>query len=346
MVGGEVSRKVLLVPALLFGLAASGGDAAAQGVVIKMATLLPQGSVWDTALLEMGDKWQQASRGGVTLRVYPGGVAGDDGDVVRKMRLKTLDAGLLTAAGLGDIDRSIFALELPMGYASYEELDFVLEKMEPTLEKLYADRGFIVLGWADAGWVRFFTKTPVRTPDDLKGLKLFTWAGDDPAVELWKSAGFNPVPLPSTEISTALQTGLVSALPTTPQAALLLQWYNHAKYMSDVRWAVLLGGLVVTKTAWDRVPAEVRPALLEVAQATARKLGSLTRGAEAGDIDAMVKHGLTVVPVDGPALDAWHRAAEAAYPKLRGGFVPPAAFDEALKTREEYRRTQAGKATR
>jgi TRAP-type C4-dicarboxylate transport system substrate-binding protein len=337
-------RRILLVSAL--GLLFSGRHAAAQGVVIKMATLLPQGSVWHTALQEMGNRWQQATAGRVTLRIYPGGVAGDDGDVVRKMRLKTLDAGLLTAAGLGDIDRSIFALELPMGYESYDELDFVLEKMQSTLEKLYADKGFVVLGWADAGWVRFFSKAPVRTPDDLKALKLFTWAGDDPAVELWKSAGFNPVPLPSTEISTALQTGLVSALPTTPQAALLLQWYTSAKYMADVKWAVLLGGLVVTKTAWDRVPADARPALLEAARATGRKLGDLTRTAEAANIEAMAKHGLTVTPVDGAALAAWHRAAEAAYPKLRGGFVPAAAYDEALRIRNEYRTSQGQKATR
>jgi len=262
------------------------------------------------------------------------------------MRLGTLDAGLLSAAGFGDIDRSIFALELPMGYASYEELDFVLQKMEATLEKLYADKGFVVLGWADAGWVRFFCKSPVRTPDDLKGLKLFTWAGDDPAVELWKAAGFHPVPLPSTEISTALQTGLVTALPTTPQAALLLQWYTHAKYMCDVRWAVLLGGIVIAKASWEKIPADARPALAKSAHEAARTLGSLTRAAEAGNIDAMVKHGLTVVPIDAAALDAWHRTAEAVYPKLRGGFVPTAAFDEALKIRDEYRKIQAGKATR
>ncbi len=344
MSGKALFRTVLV--ALIASAAGAAVSGAADGVVIKLATLLPQGSAWHTALLEMGERWQKDSGGRVTLRLYPGGVAGDDGDVVRKMRLKTLDAGLLTAAGLSDIDRSIFALELPMAYASYDELDFVLERMEPTLEKIYADKGFVVLGWADAGWVRFFCKTPARTPDALKGLKLFTWAGDDPAVELWKSAGFNPVPLPSTEISTALQTGLVSALPTTPQAALLLQWYGNAKYMTDVRWAVLLGGLVVTKSAWDKVPAEARPALLAAARETGRKLSSLTRAAEAGNVDAMVKHGLTVVPVDGAALEAWRRAAEAAYPKLRGGFVPAEAFDAALKLREEYRKGQAGKAAR
>ena len=346
MVVGGISRRVLLVLTATASLSFFGGNADAQGVVVKMATLLPQGSAWHTALQEMGSQWRQASGGRVTLRIYPGGVAGDDGDVVRKMRLGTLDAGLLSAAGLGDVDRSIYALELPMGYASYEELDFVLERMEATLEKLYAEKGFVLLGWADGGWVRFFSKSPVRTPDDLKGLKLFTWGGDDPAVELWKAAGFHPVPLPSTEISTALQTGLVSALPTTPQAALLLQWYIHAKYMCDVRWAVLLGGIVITKASWEKVPADVRPALLKSAHEAGRTLGSLTRGAEAGNIDAMVKHGLTVVPVDGPALEAWHRAAEAAYPKLRGGFVPALVFDEAVRIRDEFRKAQAGKAAR
>ncbi len=341
---GKTLLPTVLV-ALAAGAAVASGAAAADGVVIKMATLLPQGSAWHTALQEMGERWRKDSGGRVTLRLYPGGVAGDDGDVVRKMRLKTLDAGLLTAAGLGDIDRSIYALELPMGFASYAELDYVLDKMHPTLEKAFAEKGFVVLGWADGGWVRFFSKTPVRTPDDLKGLKLFTWAGDDPAVELWKSAGFNPIPLPSTEISTALQTGLVSALPTTPQAALLLQWYSNAKYMADVRWAVLLGGLVVSTSAWEKVPADARPALAAAARETGRKLSELTRGAEASNIDAMAKHGLTVVPVDGAALEAWRHAAEAAYPKLRGAFVPAAAFDEALKIRAEYRKAQAGKAT-
>lgn len=132
MVGGGISRRVLFLLAVTAGLLVFSGTAAAQGVVVKMATLLPQGSAWHTALQEMASQWQQASAGRVTVRIYPGGVAGDDGDVVRKMRLGTLDAGLLSAAGFGDIDRSIFALELPMGYASYEELDFVLQKMEAT----------------------------------------------------------------------------------------------------------------------------------------------------------------------------------------------------------------------
>jgi TRAP-type C4-dicarboxylate transport system substrate-binding protein len=344
---GSGRRTVVrvLIASVCFWLGPAGA-AQAQNVVIKMATLVPQGSSWYTILQELGQQWQSASGGRVILRLYPGGVAGDDSDVVRKMRLGTLDAGVLTSAGLADVDRSIFALELPMGYSSYEEIDTVLEKMSPQLEKIYADKGFIILAWADAGWVHFFTKVPVRTPDDLKSLKLFSWAGDDFAVDLWKSSGFRPVPLPATEISTALQTGLVSALPTTAQAAVLLQWYTHAKYMTDVKWALLLGGIVVSKAAWEKVPADLRPALLAAAQEAGAKARSQTRGTAVNDVEAMEKRGLTVVHLDAAAEEAWRRAAEAAYPTLRGKFVPAGVFDEALRLRDEFRKAAAGKVSR
>lgn len=334
---GRCFRLTILVLAL-----ASAGPAAAQNVLVKMATLVPQGSAWHTTLLEMVQAWQTASGGKVTLRLYPGGVAGDDGDVVRKMRLGTLDAGLLTAAGLADMDRSVFALGVPMAYASYEEFDATLEKMTPLLEKAYADKGFIILNWADAGWIHFLSKSPVKTPDDLKALKLFTWSGDNAAVEIWKASGFTPVPLPATEISTALQTGLVSALPTTPQAAVLLQWYTHAPYMIDLKWAVLLGGTVITKAAWERIPADVRPALLEATRAAGRKLREQTRGGAARDVEAMAKRGLTVYHVDAATEALWRKTAEAAYPRVREVFVPAAAFDQALAYRDEYRKGKDG----
>jgi TRAP-type transport system periplasmic protein len=317
--------------------------ATAQNVVIKMATLVPQGSAWYTTVQEMAQEWQKLSGGKVTLRLYPGGVAGDDGDVVRKMRLGTLDAGLITAAGLADIDRAVFALAVPMGYSSYEEFDYVLEKMSPQLEKIYADKGFIVLNWADAGWIHFFTKSPMRTPDELRGMKIFTWSGDTPAVEIWKASGFNPVPLPATEISTALQTGLVNALPTTPQAAVLLQWYNHAKYMNDLPWAVLLGGTVITRSGWEKIPADLRPALIKSAQETARKLRDQTRSGADRDVQAMEKRGLTVVHVDDATEATWRKTAEAAYPRVREVFVPAAAFDAAMAFRDEFRKSKGGR---
>lgn len=319
-------------------LALVSSHAPAQLVVVKMATLAPEGSSYHQILKEMAQNWKTASGGRVELRIYPGGVLGDDADVVRKMRLKTLDAGLLTSAGVANVDRSVFALAVPMLYTSYDEIDYVLEKMGPRLSAALESKGFVVLNWADAGWIRFFTKTPAPTPDELKKLKLFTWTGDDDAVEIWKGAGFNPNPLPSTEISTALQTGLVTALPTTPQAAVLLQWYNHAKYMTDVKWNLLLGATLVTKSTWEKIPADVRPKLLAAAQEAGTKLKNETRAGTDRDIEAMKKRGLTVVPVDAKAEAQWRATAESAYGKIRGRVVPVESFDEARKLLAEYRK--------
>lgn len=330
-----MGRRVAALAALA-GLAFAG-SAAAQKVTIKMATLVPQGSAWHTTLQEMAQKWQAASNGQVTMRLYGGGVAGDDSDVVRKMRLGTLDAGVITTAGLSEIDRAVNALGVPLMFTDYAEYDAIAAQMLPEIEKVYAAKGFVVLAWADAGWVHLFTKNPVRTPSDLKAQKIFAWGNDGETVELWKGAGFNPVPLPATEISTALQTGLVTALPTTPQAAVLLQWYNHAKFMSDLPWAVLAGAIVINRTSWEKIPAEARPALAEAAREAAARLSAATRTGAKEDVAAMSKRGLTVVAVDAAAAAAWRDLAVSLYPKLRGKYAPPEYFDRALKLRDERR---------
>jgi TRAP-type C4-dicarboxylate transport system substrate-binding protein len=318
-------------------------SAPAQAQVIKMATLAPDGSSWHTILKEMGEKWKVASGGRVTLRIYPGGVAGDDADIVRKMRLGTLNAGLLTSVGIAEVDPTVYALQVPLMYRSYEEVEFVLGKMQPRLEASLAAKGFVVLHWADAGWVHFFGRNPMRTPDDLKKEKLFVWQGDSTSSEIWKSAGFNPVPLPSTEISTALQTGLITALPASPQAAVVLQWFNQAKNMTDLRWALLLGATVIKKDVWERIPADVRPALLQAAQEAGTKLRAEVRASGDRDVEAMKKRGLTVVALDDAARKQWQTILEGTYPQIRGKLVPADAFDEARRLRDEYRRAHGGR---
>jgi TRAP-type transport system periplasmic protein len=327
---------------ILILLSAAHTARAADEIVIKMATIAPSGSEWHQVLQEMGAEWQKASRGLVQFRLYPGGVAGDDNDVVRKMRLGTLNASLLSTAGLTDIDRSVHALQIPLAYANYRELDCTIEQLSPQIEKQIAAKGFILLGWSDAGWAHFFTNSPVRTPDDMKKLKMFVWAGDDRYVELWKKAGFNPVPLPSTEISTALQTGLVNAVTSTVQGVVLLQWYRQVTYMSDLKWAVMLGAIIVTRETWEKIPAAVRPAIREAARKACRRLSEFSRQSEARDIAVLQKHGVQVVVVDNAVLDQWRRLIDSVLPQVRGSYLPAEYLDAALRRRDQCRR-QGGK---
>ncbi len=336
-------RLSILLAALaalaVFALGPGAQESAAQApIIVRMATLVPDGSTWHLILKQTADKWRQLSNGRVVVRLYPGGVAGDDPDVVRKMRLGTLNAGVLTSVGLAEIDKSVYALGVPLMYDSYEEVYAVHEKMRPGLEAALLDKGFVVLNWADGGWVHFFTKKPVAVPDDLRALKLFSWAGDAEAVEVWRSVGFNPVPLPATEIATALQTGLVEALGAPPQVTVISQYFTHAPYMTDLRWQLLLGATVITKSTWERIPAELRPALAEAARDAGARLQKEIRDAEGRDIAAMEKRGLHVVPVSAAQRAQWQKLTESLYPQIRGKIVPAEAFDEALRYRDEYRK--------
>ncbi|HEV8581002.1 MAG TPA: TRAP transporter substrate-binding protein DctP [Thermoanaerobaculia bacterium] len=328
-----MKKGVLSLALSLFWSSVAG----AQAVTVKMATLVPQGSSWHRILQEMGEEWKTASGGKVTVRLYPGGVAGDDPDVVRKMRLGTLNAGVLTAVGLAEIDKSVFALGVPLMYDSYDEVYGVLEKLRPSLESKLQSKGFIVLAWADGGWVRYFSQKPVAKPDDLRALKLFSWAGDPQAIELLKAARFNPVPLPSTELATALQTGLVQAFGAPPGVALIAQYYNHAKYMTDLDWQMLLGAVVITKDAWEKIPADAQGKLRAAAEKAGRRLREEIKTGAARDIEAMKKRGLTVVPVDAAARRQWQQLTESLYPKVRGTIVPADAFDAALHARDGWR---------
>jgi TRAP-type C4-dicarboxylate transport system substrate-binding protein len=341
------AASLLLAAAALPALGPKAPPVAAQApIVIRMATLVPDGSSWFQILKETAERWKQASGGRVTVRLFPGGVAGDDPDVVRKMRLGTLNAGVLTSVGVAEVDKSVYAMGIPLMYDSYDEVYWVHEKMRPKLEASLEAKGFVTLNWVDGGWVHFFTKKPVALPDDLRALKLFSWAGDAEAVEVWRSAGFNPVPLPSTEIATALQTGLVEALGSPPQVAVISQFFTHAQNMTALRWQLLQGATLVSKASWEKIPADVRPQLLEIARDAGTRLQKEIRDAEARDVEAMKKRGLHVVAVSAAQRAQWQKLTESLYPRIRGKIVPAEAFDEAMRYRDEYRKGRGAAAGR
>ncbi len=322
------------------GLALAGAapaGSAAPAITVRMATLAPEGSSWDLILKEVADKWNKISKGRVRLIIYPSGTQGDDPDVVRKIRLGALQAGVLTSEGLAEIDRGVFGVGIPLAYSDYDEVYYVLEKLRPRLEAAMEAKGFVVLNWMDGGWLRFFTQKPVVTPEDLKPLRMFSWAGDNWAIETWRSAGFTPVPLASTELPAALQTGLVQAVAVSPQIAVITRYFETARYMTDLGWAMLLGGTVISKDTWERIPADIRPALYQAARDAGERLQAEVRKSGEQDIESMRKRGLHVVTVDAKARESWQRLAESLYGKVRGGLVPPDVFDEAMRYRDEYR---------
>src|SRR5579862_1420336 len=325
-------RKIILMLALAAGL-----SAASLPVTIKMGTLAPEGSPWYDVLMRVRERWRDITGGRVKLVLYPGGALGDEPDLVNKMRINQIQAVALSGAGMQDIDKSVACLQIPMMFDSYQELDYVRDRIAPRLEKIIESRGYLVLNWGDAGWVYFFTKSPAVRPDELRRLKLFTWAGYNDELELWKANGFRPVPLAATDILTGLQTGLIDAVPTTPLYALWNQSFALTRYMSDLKWAPLVGATIVRKATWEQVPPELRDAMLKIAHDTGQALRGGIRQMGDDSIATMQKRRLTVVHADAQVLAEWRKEAEGVYPKLRGKTVPADLFDEVHRLRDEYR---------
>jgi TRAP-type C4-dicarboxylate transport system substrate-binding protein len=221
---------------------------------------------------------------------------------------------------------------------------YVRDKIGPQLEKQISDKGFIILGWFDTGWVHIFSKKPLVHPADLKGEKVFIVPGSPGTMEIARSIGTQPVELEPTDVLVSLQTGLVTIAPAPPIYALAAQFFQPAPNMLDLNWAPLSGGIVMSKATWD----QLTPAQRDVVQSSARKAcASLTERARTEmreSVGAMEKRGLKVQRLKGPLLDEWTKYFEDLHPQIRGKVVPAATFDEIMRLLEEYR-AQKGSGT-
>jgi TRAP-type transport system periplasmic protein len=341
-----LSRRRFVSAALLSSALAAWPTAtfAATGPVkVRLGTLAPKGSSYYKHLQAMGESWRTAP-GGVALTIYPDGTMGGEADMVRRMRLGQLQAGLLTATGLAQIEPAATGLQcLPMMLQTLDEIDYISDHLRPLIEKRLEEKGFVALFWSDTGWVRFFSKVPVVVPADLKKIKMFVWAGNGADLEIYRSVGCTPVSLETADILPNLQTGLINGVPLPPSYALAGQVDKAAPNMLDLAWAPLVGALVITRKTWESIPAEARDSLRKSATQTGTLIKSDGRRESAESVEAMRKRGLTVHTLT-PELQAeWRTEAQKLYPKIRGSMVPADIFDEVVKQLTLYRTAQEEK---
>jgi TRAP-type C4-dicarboxylate transport system substrate-binding protein len=344
----EMARRHRLFACVLFAVITALHQAvwlqAQVPARIRLATLAPKGSSYYQILQGMGEKWRQAPGGGASLTIFADGSMGGEADMVRRMRVGQLQAGMLTAVGLSEIDPSVSALQnMPMMFRSLDEVDYIRQKLAPSIEKKLLDKGFVVLCWGDSGWVRFFSKEPVIYPADLKKMKLFAWAGDTKQLDIMKAGGYQPIPLETNDILPSLQTGLINAVPSTPFYALAGQFYGPASHMLELNWAPLVGGAVVTRKTWDGLSGEARDAMMKAATEAGEQIKAKSRAESDQAVETMRKRGLTVHAGTPEVEAAWRKAAEEVYPKIRGAIVPAEMFDEVIRLLQEFRKNAASK---
>jgi TRAP-type C4-dicarboxylate transport system substrate-binding protein len=312
--------------------------ARAETTVIKIATLAPEGSSWMKVFHEFG---QAVEKRAPTLKVkyYAGGVAGDERDAVRKMRLGQINGAAVTAIGLGLIQPEVRVLELPFIFNSFAELDYVRTTLDGEFRKKFEEKGYVLLAWGDVGPVHLFTNTPVKSRDDLNQLKLWAWT-DDPVVRtLFQQLGLNGVPLGVPDVLPGLQTGLINACYGSPLATLALQWNTKVKYMTSMVIGQSIGAIVLTKAAWSGLAPDAQKVLAEEAKKMQDKLLGIVRTDNGTALKKMLTIGMQEVPTPAPVASEFEKQGRVVAQKLEGQLYSHEFRGRVEKLVAEYRAT-------
>lgn len=285
---------VILGILTLLPLAAFG-----QAKEIKLATLAPAGSSWDKIVSAMNDELKQKTNGQVQLKVYAGGVQGDEKAVVQKMRSGQLNAGGLTGFGLGMIAPAVRVLEVPFLFKNSADIDAKTASVTPKLEEaLNAGNPKVeLLGWAEAGFVYILSNKPIVKLADMKGIKMWMWEGDPMAEALYNALGVVPIQLSIADVLTSLQTNMIEAVYAPPMAAVALQWASKVKYITDLPIVNSIGALVVNKSDFSKLTPDQQKLLKEVGKKYCRQIVEQTRKDNEAALASMQTLGLKKVTV-------------------------------------------------
>ena len=311
--------------------------AAEARVNLRLATVVPRGSAWYVILDKMAAAIGRDTGGEVRIRIIAGGAAGDETDMIRKMRIGQVQLAAVSNVGLAELDPSAWTLSIPMVFRDYPEWDHVREAVNPSIEEALRGRGFQTLAWADVGWLHFFASEPVNTLEDLQKLKLAGAASDPTVLDLLRWAGFDPVQINTVELVSGFQTGLVEAAPLPIILAEGSQLYRSAKFMNDLPWAPMQGAIIIHDDGWERLDASQQEAVTRRSQEAALEFRATNREQERRSLEAMKSRGLRVIEASSEFEAAWLETAEKIFPLVRERLVPPPVFDRVIRLRDEFR---------
>jgi TRAP-type C4-dicarboxylate transport system substrate-binding protein len=317
-----------------------GGFSQKAKYVIKFATLAPEGSTWMKVMRDLDKAIREATHGEVKFKIYPGGIAGDEKDVVRKIRFNQYHSAGFTGVGLGEILPEERIFDTPMLFLNYDEVDYITEKYTPVFEKKFEKKGFILLGWTEVGFVYVFSQSPIRTIDDLRKSKMWSWEGDPVAEATFNALGVQSVPLSVTDVLTSLQTNLINAVYTVPLACVSMQWYSRVKYVTNVKLANAMGAVLISKKMFRKLPPEYQKILKELGAKYMKKLVELSRKENKESLDLMLQNGIQMVEVDPASMPAFLQAAEKARHALVGKLYSKELMESIEADLKQFRNQQ------
>jgi len=322
--------------ALLSALLLTRADA--QQTLIKFATLAPEGSTWTNIMRQYDKAVREQSGGRLGFKIYAGGVAGDEKDVVRKIKLGQYNAAGFTGVGMNEIAKKVRVMDAPFLFKNHDEVDFVINKFDHEFQQALEEGGFVLLGWAEVGFVYIYSDRPVASAEDLKNTKVWMWEGDPIAEAAFKAIGVSPIPLSITDVSTSLQTGMVNTVYVPPALLVALQWFTRVKYMLSEPLANSQGAVLISKKTFDGLPKDLQEILVTNGRKYFRDLTLASRSENEKAIATLKEKGITVVPPAKGTEAEFEAAGRKARQLLTGTLFTKEFLGEVESTLATYRK--------
>ena len=315
-----------------------GDVAAAKTTVIKLATLAPEGSAWTEIFKDLNAELKEKTNNSVRLKIYPGGVLGDEKDMIRKMYVGQIHGAVLTSAGLSSIFNEMDVFQIPFLFETYDEVDYVLKKIDRFFKKNFEDRGYILPAWSEGGFIRLMSTKPIASLEDLRGAKVWTWEDAPMAKAIFDEAGISAIPLSLPDVLVGLQTGLVEVVYAPPSGAISLQWFTKTKFMTDVPVIYLIGGIVIKNKTFQKLSPEHRQILLQICPKYMDQLKLKVRKENQEAIKVMAKHGVKLVRPSEEQIIEFKDISNKAMNRQVGKSFSKKVKDEVIGYVEEYRK--------
>jgi TRAP-type C4-dicarboxylate transport system substrate-binding protein len=333
-------RNVYRTFLVLLLFIATAGNAASKTTVIKLATLAPEGSAWTEIFSNLNTELKEKTNNGVRLKIYPGGVLGDEKDMIRKMYVGQIHGAVLTSAGLSTIFSEMDVFQIPFLFKTYDEVDYVLDKMDSFFKKGFEDKGYILPAWTEGGFIRLMSTRPMASLDDLRNAKVWTWEDAPMAKAIFDAAGISAIPLSLPDVQVGLQTGLVEVVYAPPSGAISLQWFTKTKFMTDLPLMYLIGGIVIKKNIFKKLSSDHRQILLELCSKYMDQLKLVVRQENQEAIQVMSKHGVKLIRPSKEQIKEFKEVSARAMNRQIGKSFSQKIRDEVVGYVEAYRATK------
>ena len=310
---------------------------------IKFATLAPKGSTWMNNLDAMAKDIRANTDGDIRFRFYANGIQGDEIDVIRKMRAGLLHGGAMTATGLGEINEEVLIFQLPRMFKTYQELDYVRNYLREDLDKVFLDKGYVLLGMGDIGYYYIFSNQPIRNIADLQSpnVKMWVRTSDKIGIEFYQKAKIATVPREVTQVLSSLYSGQINTLTASPYVTVALQWHDKFKYMTTLPINVGVGASLITKEKFDEMTPEQQKVVRDMGDAYQNKMILQIRQDNEKAVEALIKKaGIQQVDFEDDALEAWDTIAVDTQKALVGEIYSQEFLDKINALLHEYREKQ------